>query len=54
MRLSNVERGDRWSARLFYRFIEKMSGFRAPDVLRTLVDAYAQVQPICPPPANSI
>ena len=36
MRLSNVERGDRWSAPLFYRFIKAMSGFRAPDVVRTL------------------
>ena len=36
MRLSNVERGDRWSARLFYRFIKAKSGFRASDVMRTL------------------
>jgi hypothetical protein len=36
MRLSNVERGDRWSVRLFYRFIRAVSGFRAPDVMRTL------------------
>ena len=36
MRLANVERGDRWSARLFYRFVKIVSGFRAPDVIRTL------------------
>ena len=36
MRLSNVERGDRLSMRLFFRFIQAVSGFRAPDVMRTL------------------
>ena len=36
MRLRNVERGDRLSTRLFYGFIRAVSGFRAPDVLRTL------------------
>jgi len=36
MRLANVERGDRVATRLFYRFIKTMSGFRAPDVMRTL------------------
>jgi hypothetical protein len=36
MRLSNVERGDRFGVRLFYRFIQAVSGFRAPDVVRTL------------------
>ncbi len=36
MRLSNVERGDGLSARFFYRFIRAVSGFRAPDVVRTL------------------
>ena len=36
MRLANVERGDRLSARLFYRFMQAVSGFRAPDVVRTL------------------
>lgn len=36
MRLSNVERGDSLSARLFYRFVKAVSGFRAPDVVRTL------------------
>lgn len=36
MRLANVERGDRISTRLLYRFITLMSGFRAPDVVRTL------------------
>jgi hypothetical protein len=36
MRLSNVERGDSLGARLFYRVIRAVSGFRAPDVMRTL------------------
>jgi hypothetical protein len=36
MRLKNVERGDRLSMRLFYAFIRTVSGFRAPDVMRTL------------------
>ena len=36
MRLANVERGDRLSVRLFYAFIRTVSGFRAPDVMRTL------------------
>ena len=36
MRLANVERGDRASVRLFYRFIRAVSGFRASDVMRTL------------------
>ena len=36
MRLSNVERGDGLSARFLYRFIRAVSGFRAPDVVRTL------------------
>jgi hypothetical protein len=36
MRLSAVERGDRVSLRLFYWLLRKMSGFRAPDVVRTL------------------
>jgi len=36
MRLANVERGDRISVRLFYRFIRAVSGFRASDVMRTL------------------
>jgi len=36
MRLGNVERGDRLSSRLFYGFIRAVSGFRAPDVIRTL------------------
>jgi len=36
MRLANVERGDRVATRLLYRFIKTMSGFRAPDVMRTL------------------
>jgi hypothetical protein len=36
VRLSNVERGDSLSIRLFYKFIGAVSGFRAPDVVRTL------------------
>jgi hypothetical protein len=36
MRLGNVARGDRISVRLFYAFMRAVSGFRAPDVVRTL------------------
>jgi len=36
MRLPNVERGDKPSVRLFYAFVRLVSGFRAPDVVRTL------------------
>ena len=36
MRLANVERGDRLSTRLLYGVIRLVSGFRAPDVVRTL------------------
>jgi hypothetical protein len=36
MRLANVERGDSLGARLFFGFIGLVSGFRAPDVIRTL------------------
>jgi hypothetical protein len=36
MRLGNVERGDRFLTRLFYAIIRVVSGFRAPDVVRTL------------------
>jgi hypothetical protein len=36
VRLGNVERGDSLSARLFYAVIRVVSGFRAPDVVRTL------------------
>ena len=36
MRLKHVERGDRLSMRLLYAFIRTVSGFRAPDVVRTL------------------
>lgn len=36
MRLPNVERGDRVSTRLFYAVVRLLSGFRAPDVVRTL------------------
>lgn len=36
MRLSNVERGDGLAARAFFAVVRVMSGFRAPDVVRTL------------------
>ena len=36
MRLGNVERGDSLANRLFYKVIRAFSGFRAPDVVRTL------------------
>jgi len=36
MRLSNVERGDGLGARLLFGVIRLVSGFRAPDVVRTL------------------
>jgi hypothetical protein len=36
MRLSNVARGDRFSVRALYAIIRAVSGFRAPDVMRTL------------------
>ena len=36
MRLSNVERGDGFGKRLLFGFIRVVSGFRAPDVVRTL------------------
>ena len=36
MRLRNVERGDSLSSRLFYAVVRLFSGFRAPDVVRTL------------------
>jgi hypothetical protein len=36
MRLGNVERGDGLSARLLYGVVRAVSGFRAPDVVRTL------------------
>ena len=36
MRLRNVERGDRLSTRLFFAIVRLVSGFRAPDVVRTL------------------
>jgi hypothetical protein len=36
VRLSNVERGDSFSNRMFYKFVRAVSGFRAPDVVRTL------------------
>lgn len=37
MRLSNVERGDGLKHRLLFKLIGAMSGFRAPDVVRTLL-----------------
>jgi hypothetical protein len=36
MRLGNVARGDGIAARLLYGIIRVVSGFRAPDVVRTL------------------
>ena len=36
MRLHNVERGDRFASRVLYALIRVFSGFRAPDVVRTL------------------
>ena len=36
MRLASVERGDGLKPRLVYKMIRVMSGFRAPDVIRTL------------------
>jgi hypothetical protein len=36
VRLANVQRGDRWSDRFLYAVIRILSGFRAPDVVRTL------------------
>jgi hypothetical protein len=36
MRLGNVLRGDRLSAKMLYAIVRIMSGFRAPDVVRTL------------------
>jgi hypothetical protein len=36
MRLTRVERGDSLASRLLYRVIRLASGFRAPDVVRTL------------------
>ena len=36
MRLSNVERGDGLGPRLLFGLIRLVSGYRAPDVVRTL------------------
>ena len=36
MRLASVERGGRLRDRLLYAIIRRVSGFRAPDVVRTL------------------
>jgi hypothetical protein len=36
MRLSNVLRGDRPSSKVLYGIVRLVSGFRAPDVVRTL------------------
>lgn len=36
MRLSNVERGDSLKHKVIFGVIRVMSGFRAPDVVRTL------------------
>jgi hypothetical protein len=37
MRLANVERGDALKHRLIFGMIRLTSGFRAPDVIRTLL-----------------
>ena len=36
MRLANVDRGGRFVDRLLYAIIRRFSGFRAPDVFRTI------------------
>ena len=36
MRLNNVERGDGLKSRLSFKVIRLLSGFRVPDVVRTL------------------
>jgi hypothetical protein len=36
VRLRNVERGDSLSSRLLYAMVRMMSGFRTPDVARTM------------------
>jgi hypothetical protein len=36
MRLNTVVRGDRLAARVLYALVRVVSGFRAPDVVRTL------------------
>ncbi len=36
MRLGNVERGDSLKLKLMYKVIRLVSGYRAPDVIRTL------------------
>jgi len=36
MRLGNIVRGDRLSSRVLYAIVRVLSGFRAPDVVRTL------------------
>jgi hypothetical protein len=36
MRLRNVERGDSLGSRVLYAIVRVASGFRAPDVVRTL------------------
>jgi hypothetical protein len=36
VRLKNIERGDRISSKVLYAFVRLASGFRAPDVVRTL------------------
>jgi hypothetical protein len=37
MRLKNVERGDSLKHKLIFRVIRLLSGYRAPDVVRTLM-----------------
>lgn len=36
MRLKNVERGDSLKSRMIYGIIRVASGYRAPDVIRTI------------------
>lgn len=36
MRIPKVEAGEGWRNRAFFSFIRVVSGFRAPDVVRTL------------------
>lgn len=37
MRLTSVERGDGLKARLIFKLIRVFSGYRAPDVVRTVL-----------------
>jgi hypothetical protein len=37
LRLANVERGDGLKPRVIFKIIRMVSGYRAPDVIRTLM-----------------